>query len=344
MKAAVIREFGDAEVLKLEDVDTPKAKSGHIVIKVLAAGVNRLDHYLREGSITQDIPLPHILGADAAGEVAEIGDGVSGFDIGERVIPAPGFPTDEDHYDIHPTSLAPSFTLPGMGVWGTYAQYIEVPARFVVRDETGLPPEQVATLPMVLATSVRAVKEVGGVKARDHVLVHAATSGSGSMHIQVAKALGAHVATTIRDDSDAEFAKELGADLVINTSKEDFVTRVQDWTEGRGADVVIDNLAGDILPKSIEAARAQGVIVAFGFTAGPEVTFDIRTLFFGQKQLRGTMANDFQDLVWGLEQVKQGKIKPVLDRTLPLSDAAIAHRLIANNEVTGNLVLLPWAA
>ena len=87
MKAAVIREFGDTNVLKLEDVDTPKAKSGHIVIKVLAAGVNRLDHYLREGSITQDIPLPHVLGSDAAGEVAEIGDGVSGLTLANASFP-----------------------------------------------------------------------------------------------------------------------------------------------------------------------------------------------------------------------------------------------------------------
>ena len=198
-------------------------------------------------------------------------------------------------------------------------------------------------MPVVLATSVRALKKVGGVKAGDKVLVQAGASGSGSMHIQVAKALGAEVAATIRNEAKAGFVKELGADLVINTSKEDVVKCVMEWTGGKGADVVIDNLAGDVLAKSIDAAKPLGVIVAFGFTAGPEVSFDIRQLFFAQKQLRGTMASDKEDLEFGLELVRQGKIRPTLDRALPLSQASEAHRLISTNQVSGNLVLLPWA-
>jgi NADPH:quinone reductase-like Zn-dependent oxidoreductase len=191
---------------------------------------------------------------------------------------------------------------------------------------------------------VRAVKEVGGVKAGDKVLVQAGASGSGSMQIQVAKALGAEVATTLRSASKAEFVRQIGADFVINTRNEDLVERVHEWTDGRGADVVIDNLGGDALAKSIQAAKAIGVIVAFGFAAGPEVTFDIRSLFFEQKQLKGSMASDIKDFEWGLEQVRAGRIKPLLDRALPLSEAAEAHRLLANNKVTGNIVLLPWAA
>jgi NADPH:quinone reductase-like Zn-dependent oxidoreductase len=343
MKAAVINQFGDTDVLKFEDIAVPSPKPGHILIKVLAAGTNRLEHYLREGSLVPELPFPHILGADAAGEVAKLGQGVEGFDIGERVIPMPGFPTDEQDYDIYPASLAPSFTLPGLGIWGTYAQYIEVPARYTLKDETGLSAEEVATLPMTLATAVRAVKEIGNVKAGDKVLVQAGASGSGSMQVQVAKALGAEVVTTVRDDAKGEFAKSIGANLVINTRNEDLVEKVMAWTDGRGVDVAIDNVGGEVLAKSIDAIKATGVVVAFGFTAGTEVSFDIRNFFFGQKQLRGSMASDVKDLQWGLEQVKEGKIKPALDRSLPLSQAAEAHHLIANNQVTGNIVLLPWA-
>ncbi|MEE9158785.1 MAG: zinc-binding dehydrogenase [Gammaproteobacteria bacterium] len=344
MKAAIIREFGDFEVLKYEDIATPKPKPGHVLIKVLAAGVNRLDHYLREGSVVPELPFPHILGADAAGEVATLGDGTNGFAIGDRVVVVPGYPQNEEDYDIYPASQAPSFGLPGLHIPGTYAQYIEVPARYLLKDDTGLKPEEVATLPVVLATAVRAVKEVGGVKAGDKVLVQAGASGSGSMQIQVAKALGADVATTIRNASKADFVRQIGADFVINTRDEDLVERVQAWTEGRGADVVIDNLAGDVLAKSIEAAKPTGVIVAFGFAAGPDVTFDIRSLFFAQKQLKGSMASDKRDMEFGFELVKEGKIRPLLDRALPLSEAAEAHRLVASNEVKGNIVLLPWAA
>ena len=343
MKAAIIHQFGDVDVLKYEDIDTPKPKAGHILVKILAAGVNRLDHYLREGSVVPELPFPHILGADAAGEVFRLGKGVTGFEIGERVVAVPGYPQNEEDYDIYPGSQAPSFGLPGLHIPGTYAQYIEVPARYLLKDETGLKPEEMATLPVVLATAVRAVKEVGGVKAGDKVLIQAGASGSGSMQIQVAKALGAEVATTIRSASKADFVRQIEADFVINTRNEDLVKRVKEWTDGRGADVVIDNLSGDVLAKSIQAAKATGVIVAFGFAAGPEVTFDIRSLFFEQKQLKGSMASDKSDMEFGLKLVQEGKIKPLLDHTLPLSSAAEAHRQIANNEVKGNIVLLPWA-
>ena len=342
MKAIVIHQFGDADVLKYEDIATPKPKPAHILVKVLAAGVNRFDYYLREGSVVPELPFPHILGADAAGEVSSLGEGVTGFKIGERVVVVPGFPLNEADYNIYPGSQAPSFALPGLHIPGTYAQYIEVPARYLLKDDTGLKPEEVATLPVVLATAVRAVKEIGDVKAGNKVLVQAGASGSGSMQIQVAKELGAEVATTVRDDVKGEYAKAVGADLVINTRREDFVERIREWTDGRGVDVVIDNLAGDVLAKSIQAAKATGVIVAFGFAANPEVKFDIRSLFFEQKQLKGSMASDKSDLEFGLKLVKEGKIKPLLDHTLPLSNAAEAHRLIANNKVKGNIVLLPW--
>jgi len=342
MKATVIHEFGEVDVFKYEDIETPKPKKGHILIKVLAAGINRLDHYIREGSIVPELPFPHILGADAAGEVAELGEGVSHFEIGERVIVAPGYPLKEEETNIRPTVIAPSFSLPGLHISGTYTQYMEVPSYAVVKDDTGLKPEEVATLPVALSTAVHAIKQIGEVKQGDKVLIHSGASGSGSMQIQVAKALGVNVATTVRDDAKAEFVKQAGADLVINTRKEDFVERVKEWTGGQGADVVIDNLSGDVLAKSIEAAKPMGVIVAFGFAAGPEVKFDIRSLFFAQKKLRGSMASDTEDLQFGLELIRKAKVKPVLDRTFPLSQAAEAHRLISENKVSGKIVLLPW--
>jgi NADPH:quinone reductase-like Zn-dependent oxidoreductase len=221
-------------------------------------------------------------------------------------------------------------------------QYMEVPDYAMVKDETGLKPEEMATLPVVLAKAVHSVKEIGQVKRGDKVLIHSGASGSGSMLIQVARALEAEVATTVRDDNKAEFAKKLGADIVINTRKEDFIQQVKDWTGGLGADVVIDNLSGDILAKSIEAAKPRGVIVAFGFAAGPQVSFDIRRLFFTEKKLHGSMASDIEDLQYGLQLIKEGRVKPVLDQTLPLGRAAEAHRLLATSKVTGNIVLLPW--
>jgi NADPH:quinone reductase len=342
MKAAVLREFGAPEVLKLEDVATPEVKAGHVLIKVLAAGTNRLEDYLRAGTVVP-LQFPHVLGSDAAGEVAAVGQGVTGFKPGERVIPMPGYPLNAEDAPFTPMSAAPSYAIGGIVAWGTYAQYIQVPQQWVVRENTRLSPEQVATLPMVLVTGMRAVKRVGGVKMGDHVLVHAGASGTGSMNIQIAKALGAAVATTVDSPEKGELAAAVGADLVIDARNQDFVALTRDWTQGRGVDVVIDNLGGPVLQRSLDALRPLGVCVAMGFVAGVEATFHVRNFFFAHKQIRGTLMGDVEDMVAGLDLVRSGRIRPQLDRALPLAQAAEAHRLLSRNEVRGNVVMLPWA-
>lgn len=339
MKAAVIHDFGGPEVLRYEDVPTPRARPGHVVIRILASGVNRLEHYIREGSVL-GLTFPHVLGSDASGVVAEIGDGVTGFTIGERVVPMPGYPLLASD-TVQPISAAPSYAIGGIVAWGTYAEYIEVPARWVLKDTTRLTPEEVATLPMVLVTAVRAVRTVGQVTAGDHVLVHAGASGTGSMNIQIAKALGARVATTVDSDDKGRLAASLGADLVIDVTTQDFVAAVRDWTDGRGVDVVIDNLGGTVLPRSLDAARVGGTVVAMGFVTGVDVTFHIRNFFFTHKRLLGTLMGDVDDFRFGLELVRQGKVRPLLDRSLPLAQAAEAHRLLSTNQVAGNIVLVP---
>lgn len=342
MKAAVFHTFGAPDVLKYEDVETPRAHAGNVIIRVIATGVNRLEHYLREGSVLQQLPMPHILGSDAVGEITEIGEGVTGFRLGERVIPMPGYPLDSADDSIAPISAAPTYAIGGILRWGTYAEFIEVPAKWVLKAPASkLSAEELATLPMVLVTGVRAVKTVGGVRAGDRVLVHAASSGTGAINIQIAKALGAKVATTVDSASKVGFARDLGADLVIDVSQEDFVEAGRKWTDGKGFDVVIDNLGGDILRRSIDSACVGGTIVAMGFVAGVEVEFHVRDFFFTHKRLLGTLMGDVADLQWGLDLVAEGKIKPSLDRILPLSAAAEAHALVASNTLLGNVVLKP---
>jgi NADPH:quinone reductase len=339
MKAAVFREFGAPDVLRYEDLPTPQASPGHVVIRVLAAGINRLDHYLREGSVTRELALPHVLGSDAVGEVVDIGAGVSGFSLGERVVPMPGYPLNDADAGFHPMSAAPSYAIAGIMSWGAYAEYMQVPARWLLKDDTGLSAEQLATLPMVVVTGVRAVKGVGGVKAGDTVLVHAGGSGTGSMNLQIAKALGARVATTVSSDAKAEIARQLGADLIIHSPREDFVATTRDWTDGRGVDVVIDNLGGDVLARSIDAARATGTVVAMGFVQGLELKLNIRSFFFSQRRLLGSLMGDVADMRFGLDLIRQGKVRAVLDQVIPLAEAARAHQLLADGKVLGNLVL-----
>lgn len=343
MQAAILRRFGAPEVLELAEVETPRAEPGTVLVRVLAAGVNRLEDYVRGGSVVP-LAFPHVLGSDASGVVEALGEGVTRFAIGDRVIPVPGFPLDPAEAELRPISAAPSYVIGGIARWGTYAQYVTVPERWLVRDETGLAPELVATLPMTLITAVRAVRSVGGVGAGAHVLLHAGASGTGSMNIQIAKALGARVATTVQGRAQAEFAEKLGPDLVIDVQREDFVAQARAWTGGRGVDVVVDNLGGAVFPRSLDALRTQGVLVAMGFVAGEQVSFHVRSFFFAHKQIRGTLMGDVADLAFGLELVRAGKVAPLLDEALPLAQAAEAHRRLASSRVRGNLVLLPWVA
>lgn len=337
MKAVVMTKFGDADVLETREVETPSPKAGELLIRIEAVGLNRLDHYIREGGVNPDLPFPFILGSDAVGTVAEIGEGVTGFEIGERVIPMPGYPTDPNDDGGDVMSAAPSYAIRGIAENGAYAEYMTAPARWTLKDTTGLPATEAATLPMPLVTAVRAVKTVGEVKAGDKVLIHAGASGTGSTMIQVAKALGADVAVTLRSESKSDFVKSLGADLVVITSSPDFVQQVQDWSGG-GVDMVVDNLGGPSLAQSLEMTKPLGIVVLMGNILGLESTIPVRSVFFPQRQIRGTLMGDVADLEWGLDQVRQGAIKSSLDRTFRLEEAVDAHRMLAQGDASGNLV------
>ena len=341
MKAAVIERFGEPDVFNYVDVATPEPKPGEVRIKILATGLNRLDHYLRLGSVNPDLNFPHILGSDAVGIVDKNGAESNRFKAGERVILLPGYPIDNRDRHFEPMSAAPSYQIRGVAEWGTYAEYTVIPERWLVKDDTGLPEEQVATLPMPLVTCVRAVKIIGEVKQGDLVVVHGAASGTGSISLQIAKALGAEVAATIRTPEKASFVTSLGADLVIQTESENFVEVVQDWTKGKGADVIIDNLGGSFLSDSLKALKPLGILVSMGIVTGIEATIEIYPFFFAQQQIKGTLMGDLNDLLWGLEQVKAGKIKPTLDRVYSLDRANDAHARLAAGKALGTLVLKP---
>lgn len=341
MKAAIMRAYGAPSVLEYGDLSTPKPGAGQVLIKISAVGVNRLDHYLREGAITKALNLPHVLGSDAAGVVHELGEGVTRFRVGDNVIPMPGYPLAVTDAEFSPLSAAPSYVIRGIAEWGTYAEFMVVPEQWVLPDDTGLSAQEVATLPMALVTAVRAVKVVGEVANSDFVLVHAGASGTGSTNIQIARALGARVAATVRTAEKADFVRQLGAELVLPLDEGDFVAKVQEWTGNKGVRVVIDNLGGEILSRSLEALAPLGRLVSMGMVMGMEATLQIPPLFFGQKQIRGSMMGDVADLQWGLELVKAGKVKPSLDRSFSLKEAAQAHEYLAAGSARGNIVLLP---
>lgn len=345
MRGATIAQFGDADVLTFGEVPTPEPRPGHVLIKVEAVGANYYDTLVRSGAVSRSIPLPHIVGSDIVGQVEKLGPGVDTVRLGDRVIVAPGFPSDPAEWSITPENEAPSYFPTGTYGWGGYAQYMEAPARWVLRDDTRLAPEELATMPLVLVTAVHAVRTLGGVGPGSRVLVQAGASGSGSMAIQVAKAFGAQVITTVSTDRKAALAKSLGADEIVRYREANVADAVRRWAGGDGIDVVIDPVGGATLADSLECLKPRGVIVNFGLTGGAAATIPHLYPFFrNEKRIVGAWMGSMEELRLGLDLIGKGKIQPALHKTLPLREAREAHRMIERAEVVGKLALLPWAA
>ena len=163
MQAATMTAFGDIDVLTFSEVAVPAPRPGYVLIKVAAVGANYYDTLVRSGAVSRTIPLPHVVGSDVVGHIEKLGPGVQSFSLGERVIVAPGYPTDPAQWQHTPENEASSYFPTGTYGWGGYAQYMEVAARWVIRDETNLAPEELATLPLVLVTAVHAVGTLGAV-------------------------------------------------------------------------------------------------------------------------------------------------------------------------------------
>lgn len=345
MQAVVIRGFGEIDVLAEEEIATPRPRPGHVLVRVGAVGVNYYDTLVRAGAVTREIPLPHVIGSDVVGEVHALGEGVQGIAPGQRVIVAPGFPAEPAEWDHVPENEAPSYTPTGVYGWGGYAQFMEVHARWVLPDETGLPAEELATVPLVLVTAVHAVRTLARVGPGSRVLVQAGASGSGSMAIQVAKALGAEVITTVSTEEKARLARRAGADAVVAYRATPVVEAVREWTRGAGVDAVIDPVGGDTLAASLQSLRPRGVLVSFGLAGGATATIPHLYPFFrNELRILGSWMGSMEELRFGLDLVRQGRVRPCLDQALPLRAARQAHRRIARHQVAGKLALLPWAA
>jgi NADPH:quinone reductase-like Zn-dependent oxidoreductase len=345
MQAVTLSAFGDPEVLEFGEVPTPDVRPGHVLVRVEAAGANYYDTLVRSGAVSRSLPLPHVIGSDIVGRVETLGDGVTAFAPGERVIVAPGYPADPGEWDISPENQASSYFPTGTYGWGGYAQYMQVAARWLIKDETGLPAEELATIPLVLVTAVHAVRTLGGVGAGSRVLVQAGASGSGSMAIQVAKALGAEVAATVSTDAKAALARAMGADEVIRYRDADVATAARAWAGGAGVDVVIDPVGGVTMAGSLGCLKPRGAIVNFGLTGGAEAAIPHLYPFFrNELRIMGSWMGSMAELAFGLDLVRHGRVRAALHKAMPLSQAREAHRMMAGAEVVGKLALLPWAA
>lgn len=343
MKAVLIQEHGGSDVLQYGETDDPQPACGEVVVRVRACALNHLDVHLRNGIPAYKIPLPHVLGCDVAGEIATVGDGVSGVEVGQSVVVNPGLNCGACGWcAAGEDSMCDEYGILGSKRWGGYAELVAVPAGNVLPLPEGLSFENAASVPLTFMTAWHMLITRAALKAGETVLMLGAGSGIGAAGVQIAKLCGAHVIGTVGTNEKLELAKALGADDVINhVETNDLSKDVKRLTDGRGADVVFEHVGEATFSASLKSLARKGRLVTCGSTTGPNAQFDIRFLFMRQFTILGSMMGTKSELLTILKLVGDGRLKPVVDRVFPLADAAEAQSVMEQRKLFGKLVLIP---
>jgi NADPH:quinone reductase-like Zn-dependent oxidoreductase len=325
LKAIRIHEDGGPEVLRYEDAPDPSAGPGEVLIRLRAVSLNRLDLWVRKG--LPSVPKPRILGADGAGTVEALGEGVDGLEVGQRVVINPGL----EHGD--------RITVIGEHMDGTHAELIAVPATNVYPLPDELSFEEAAAFPLVFETAYRMLATRASLQPGEWVLVWGAGSGVGSASLAVAKALGARVLATSSSDAKLERAREVGADATVNHATEDVGATVKEVTDGRGVDVVVEHVGEATWKSSLQAVRVGGRIAVCGATTGPNPPAQLHRVWWKQLTIVGSTMGTRADFEAVYELVKSGRAKPAVDTVFPLTDAHAAHERMEAGEHFGKIVL-----
>lgn len=342
MRAVAIRAHGGPEAVNVEDLPDPQAGPGQVVVAVKAAALNHLDIWVRKGWPGLRLAFPHVLGSDVAGVVEEVGAGVDGVKAGDAVVVNPSLGCGRCERCLSgEENLCRRFAILGEHVSGGQAERLAVPARNVLPKPPRLSFEQAAAVPLTFMTAWHALVARAKVRPGETVLVHAAGSGVGVAAVQIAKLLGARVIATAGSDAKLEKARGLGADEGVNYETQDFVQEVRRLTDKKGVEVVFEHVGKKTWEGSILAAAIGGRIVTVGATTGYDPLTDLRHVFFRQLSILGSTMGTAGELVEVLRFVGEGKLRPVVDRVLPLAEARAAQGLLADRAQFGKIVLRP---
>lgn len=340
MKAIFFHTHGDLDVLEYGDFPTPEPGSGQVLVRLKAASLNRLDLWVREGWPGLNLEYPHIPGADGAGEIAAVGSEVEGWSPGERVVINSNLSCGVCRYCLSGfDNRCMKWGLLGETLRGTYAEFIAVPARNLLAVPDGFSLHHAAAAALVFHTAWHSLIRRGDLKAGETVLIVGASGGVNQACIQVAKLSGAVVYVIGSNPEKLSLAESLGADFLIDRSKEhDWSRTVYLMTGKRGVDVIVDNVASTY-PESFRAAGKGGRILTVGNTGNPVVKIDNRYLFAKHLSLIGSSMGTHDDFHTVMGLVFSGKLNPVLDQTYPLDQAGIAQRRLARGEQMGKITL-----
>ena len=342
MRATIFRQHGGPDVLEYAEVPDPTIRANEVLLEVKACALNHLDIFVRNGLPGIEIPVPHILGSDISGVVREVGELVTWAKPGDEVMVQPGVSCGHCEACLSgQDNLCPEYDMLGYRRNGGYAELVAVPGANLIPKPSGLSWAEAAALPLVTVTAWHMLVTRANVQPGEDVLVHAAGSGVGSIAIQIAKLRGARVITTASTDEKLAKARNLGADETINYSRDDWPKEVKRLTQRRGVDVVVEHTGAATWPGSIAALKNNGRLVTCGATSGYDARTDLRQVFYRHLTLLGSFMGSKAELMEAMKFVAQGKIRPVVDRVLPLSEARQAHELMENRGQFGKIVLEP---
>jgi len=339
VRAIRFHQQGPPDVLQLDEVPPlPPPGPGQVRVAVHAASVNHLDIWVRRE--LPGVGLPRIPGADAAGVIAELGPAVTGLSVGDRVLIDPGYTTapSVEETEGHP-SQSPHFGILGESCDGTYRDELVLDAQRCLPFPERWSFAEAASFPLTALTAWRMCIVRGQLKPGETVLILGAAAGVGVMCIQIAKLAGCRVIAAASTPEKRALCAALGADDLIPYAEADWVKECKVLTAGRGADVTIDYVGKTTWRHSLKATRTGGRVLTCGATTGHDPTTDLRHVFFRQLSIIGSTMGSNADLRAALTVAGRGQLRPVLDRTLPLAEAAQAHRLIEGRSVLGKVAL-----
>jgi NADPH:quinone reductase-like Zn-dependent oxidoreductase len=342
MQAVRFHEFGGPEVLRVEEIDLPAPGAGEVAIDVTASALNHLDVDIREGTSRFPVDLPFTLGLEVVGRIAELGEGVEGWQRGERVLPYLMYTCGECRYcrtGRESLCLTPGFI--SFSTSGGYAERLTCPVQHLLRIPEELSDAEAAAVQIAFATAWHMLFTRGKLQAAETVMINSVGSGIGSAALQLAKLAGAYVIGNASSDDKLDQARELGMDHGINHREQDVVAEVMRVTDGVGVDLVYEHVGGDSFQWGLDALTKDGRLVTCGGHAGEVVPFDVIPFFRSQKSVIGSFVYTKEELEKCLGLAARGQIKPLVYATFPLAEAREATAMLESREHFGKIVLLP---
>ncbi|MCD6402011.1 MAG: zinc-binding dehydrogenase [Anaerolineales bacterium] len=341
MKAFLFYKHGGPEVLKYDDFPTPQPAAGEVLVALKAAALNRMDLWVREGWPGLRLEYPHIPGADGAGTIAALGEGVEGWAVGDRVVINSNIGCGKCDFCLAgKDNMCRNWHLLGETIRGTYAEYVTVPARQLLLIPEGFDYAKAAAAGLVYHTAWHSLITKGKLRPGEHVLIVGASGGVNTASIQIAKFSGCTVYVVGSSSKKLALAESLGADYLIGRSKEkNWSKTIYKLTQKRGVDVVVDNV-GTTFPLGFRAARKGGRILTVGNTGGPKFEIDNRFIFGKHLTIIGSSMGTLQDFNTVMGLVFEEKLKAVIDSSYPLSEGARAQKRLELGEQMGKIILL----